>query len=83
MSRGSSASYAGIIKYRDFSKKIFPIEKYQTAKKKKKKEKKKKTDQKTKRSFNHITNLHLRQIRVPTKFGSEDIKIRMWFQRLH
>ena len=76
MSRGSSASYAGIIKYRDFSKKIFPIEKYQTAKKKK-------TDQKTKRSFNHITNLHLRQIRVPTKFGSEDIKIRMWFQRLH
>ena len=39
MSRGSSASYAGIIKYRDFSKKIFPIEKYQTAKKKKKKKK--------------------------------------------
>lgn len=41
MSRGSSASYAGIIKYRDFSKKIFPLEKYETAKKKKKKEKRK------------------------------------------
>lgn len=39
MSRGSSASYAGIIKYRDFSKKIFPLEKYETAKKKKEKEK--------------------------------------------
>lgn len=108
MSRGSSASYAGIIKYRDFSKKIFPLEKYETAKKKKKERKKKKTDQKSKRSssnqanftrtsshthikmkikkihhFNHITNLHLRQIRVLTKFGSEDIKIRMKFQPLH